>query len=94
MSIVVDHEEIRLQATYLGDAAGQLDQVAPSVPTAVAGGLGTAAILGILSNFVTSAGELVTGLAGLGVVLDECATRYAEQDIVAADEINAAAWTG
>lgn len=93
MSIVVDHEEIRMQAGYLNDAAIRVDEVAPSIPTAVNGGLGTAAILGILSNFVASTSELVTGLAGLGGVLDECATRYAEQDIVAADAINAAAWT-
>ncbi|OZC50755.1 hypothetical protein CH267_22110 [Rhodococcus sp. 06-621-2] len=92
MSIVVDHEEIRLQAEYLNDAAVRVDEVAPSIPTAVDGGIGTAAILGILSNFVTSAGELVVGLAGMSGVLNECATRYAEQDIVAADEINLAAW--
>ncbi|OZC49101.1 hypothetical protein CH289_18170 [Rhodococcus sp. RS1C4] len=92
MSIVVDHEEIRLQAGYVRDAATRVDEVAPSIPGAVDGGVGTAAILGILSNFVASAGELVSGLAGLNVTLNECATRYAEQDIVAADEINVAAW--
>jgi hypothetical protein len=94
MSIVVDHEEIRMQAGYLNDAATRMDEVAPSIPTAVDGGIGTAAIFGILSNFVTSAGELVIGLAGMSGVLNECATRYAEQDIAAADEINAAAWAG
>ncbi|WP_338890591.1 hypothetical protein [Rhodococcus sovatensis] len=92
MSIVVDCEEVRVQAGYVNDAAIRVDEVAPSIPTVVDGGIGTAAILGILANFVTSAGELVIGLAGVSSVLDECATRYAQQDIVAADEINAAAW--
>ncbi|WP_072804078.1 hypothetical protein [Rhodococcoides yunnanense] len=92
MSIVVDHEEIRMQAGYLNDAAIRVDEIAPSVPTEVDGGVGTAAIFGILSNLVTSAGQLVIGLAGMSDMLNECATRYAEQDIVAADEINVAAW--
>lgn len=92
MSITVDQEEVRLQAGYVNDAAIRVDEIAPSIPSSVDGGIGTAAILGILSNFVTSAGELVVGLAGMSGVLNECATRYAEQDKVAADEINAAAW--
>lgn len=92
MSIVVDYEEVHVQAGYVNDAAIRVDAIAPSIPTAVDGGIGTAAILGILANFVTSAGELVAGLAGMSSVLDECATRYAEQDIFAADEINLAAW--
>lgn len=92
MSITVDNEEIRVQAGLLNDSATRVDEVASSIPTTVDGGVGTAAILGILTNFVASAGELATGLAGASVVLDECAARYAEQDIVAADEINAAAW--
>lgn len=92
MSITVDHEEISVQAGSLKEVAVRVDEVASSIPVAVDGGLGTAAILGILSRFVASGGELVAGLAGAGAVLGECATRYAEQDVVAADEINAAAW--
>lgn len=92
MSITVDHEEIRVQARLLNDSATRVDEVASSIPSAVDGGVGTAAILGILTNSVASGGELATGLAGASVVLDACAARYAEQDIVAADEINAAAW--
>ena len=88
----MDHEEVRTQAGYVNDAAVRVDEVAHSIPTTVDGGIGTAAILGILSNFVTSAGELVIGLAGMSDVLDDCATRYAKQDLVAADEINVAAW--
>ncbi|MGA9870709.1 MAG: hypothetical protein WBQ44_06155 [Rhodococcus sp. (in: high G+C Gram-positive bacteria)] len=93
MSIVVDHEEVRTQAGVLNDAAIRVDEVAPSIPTIVDGGIGTAAILGILANFVTSAGELVIGLGGMSGVLNDCAARYAEQDIAAADEINVAAWS-
>lgn len=92
MSISVDHDEIRLQAGYLNDAATRVDELASSIPDAVDGGVGTAAILGILTDFVASGGELATALAGMSVMLDDCAARYAEQDIVAADEINAAAW--
>lgn len=92
MSIVVDHEEIHVQAGDLADASARVDELASSIPAGVDAGLGTSAVLGILANFVTSGGQLATGLAGMSVVLDECASRYAEQDIVAADEINRDAW--
>ena len=61
-------------------------------PRRRAGGIGTAAILGILSVFAESGGELVSGLRGMSDVLIECADRYADQDIATADSINNSVW--
>ena len=69
------------------------DELAASLPTNIDGGIATAAILGIMSIFAESAGELTSALAGFGELVTESATRYEQQDIYTADQINLLAWT-
>ncbi|ORI21183.1 hypothetical protein [Rhodococcus sp. 1168] len=92
MSLHVDQAALRAEAGKLADASSRLDELSVSLPTDVDGGIGSAAILGIVSVLVESGGELTSALAGFGDVLSECLDRYSEQDMVAAEEINSAAW--
>ena len=93
MSLFVDQNVLQTEARRLGDASARVDELAASLPSSVDGGVGTAAVLGIISIFAESGGELMSGLAGIGDALTECLARYSEQDLAAAEEINSLAWT-
>ncbi|MDI9895976.1 hypothetical protein QM797_14720 [Rhodococcus sp. IEGM 1381] len=92
MTLFVDHDALRSEAARLSETSAYVDALAPSIPGNVDGGVGTAAILGIMSIFVESAGELSVALAGFGDAVSESADRYSEQDLAAADQVNAALW--
>ena len=92
MSLFVEPDVLWAEARALAAASNRADELAGSVPSSVDGGVGTAAILGILSVFAESGGELVSGLRGMSDVLIECADRYADQDIATADSINNSVW--
>ena len=92
MSLFVEPDVLWAEARALAAASNRADELAGSVPSSVDGGVGTAAILGILSVFAESGGDLVSGLRGMSDVLIECADRYADQDIATADSINNSVW--
>lgn len=93
MSLFVDQDVLQTESRRLGDASARVDELAASLPSSVDGGVGTAAVLGIISIFAESGGELMSGLAGIDDALTECLARYSEQDFAAAEEINSLAWT-
>lgn len=93
MSLFVDQDALRGEALKLAEASVPVDELAATLPVDVDGGIGTAAILGILAIFAESGGELASALAGLGDVLTECVDLYSGQDLAAADALNSASWT-
>ncbi|WP_032379831.1 hypothetical protein [Rhodococcoides fascians] len=92
MTLFLDHDVLRSEATRLSETSAYVEALAPSIPIDVDGGVGAAAILGIISIFAESAGELSLALAGFGDVVSESVDRYSEQDLAAADQVNAALW--
>ena len=57
MSLFVEPDVLWAEARALAAASNRADELAGSVPSSVDGGVGTAAILGILSVFAESGGE-------------------------------------
>lgn len=92
MTLFVDPVALQSEAARLSEAADYVDTLATSIPGDVDGGVGTAAVFGIMSILVESAGELSLALAGFGDVVSESVDRYSEQDLYAADQVNAALW--
>lgn len=92
MTLFVDQEVLQAEGRRLADASVRVDELATSIPSGVDGGVGTAAVLGIISIFAESGGELMSGLAGISDVLTECLARYSDQDLAAAEQINSSAW--
>lgn len=92
MTLFVDPEALRSESNRLSGASALVDGLAASLPHTTDGGVGTAAITGLLSIFAESGGELTCALAAFADVLTESVDRYAEQDLATADEINAAWW--
>ena len=92
MTLFVDHDALLSEALRLSETSAHVDALAPTIPGDVDGGVGTAALLGIMSILVESAGELSLVLAGFGDVVSESVNRYSEQDLAVADQVNAALW--
>lgn len=92
MTLYVDKDALRSEAARLSETSAYVDALAASIPGDVDGGVGTAAILGIMSMFAESASQLTLSLAGFGDVVSDSVDRYSEQDLASADQVNVALW--
>ncbi|SNR38450.1 hypothetical protein SAMN06265360_104135 [Haloechinothrix alba] len=81
-------------AATLQEAGGDLDEIGRSVPDPPDAGEAGPAIVGIVSQLVDNAGQLVLGLKAMGEAIAEAGVDYADYEVRAAEELEGAATEG
>ena len=94
MSIRVDSAVLESESHTLATLAGDIESLAPSIPSGYDGGDATALIATVLATYTRAGSVLACGLAALADAVAASSTRYREQDLDSADALNAAQWEG
>jgi hypothetical protein len=93
MTLYVDHDALERISRSMTSAGEHLDSAGDSAPTAVDGGLGTPALLGILAHLADNAGQLVIAAKATGAAVGQANTNYRELDEATADSHSQTVWT-
>lgn len=87
MTLAFNHDALASISRSLADAGTNLYSAGESIPTAVDGGCGTPAILGIMAKLVDSTGQLVVGVKAVSDAVASANTNYREQDANSAEAV-------
>ncbi|MCV7431994.1 hypothetical protein [Mycolicibacterium bacteremicum] len=87
MTLAFNHDALANISRSLADAGISLDDAGNSMPSAVDGGCGTPAILGILAKLADNTGQLVVGVKAVSEAVAKANTAYLEQDATAAESV-------